>query len=174
MSTATMPDNLKSLEERLRNTQREENALWTALYIAKMDPHSRSDLACYMKALNEAVSENDTERVEYIIDSIAEVFFAPDVETDGDLDDWIKDSKKKVEGNKAHAARKSENERFLARYQELKAAAGFSTQQEVADACELSVNTVNAFETQKVKPQTRTLQKLAKGLGADLKDLLGA
>lgn len=146
------------------------NAHWTAIQIAAMDPHTRQDLTTYLLDLNNPnIDQNDRN---YIIDAIQELFVFGHCSPDGDLDKWAAFAQGD-DGATAHASIKNESIRFFGRYQEAKQRKGLSTQKEVADACGLSPTTVNAFETQRVKPQTRTLQKLAEGLDVPLPWLLG-
>jgi DNA-binding XRE family transcriptional regulator len=146
------------------------NAHWTAIKIAAMDPHTREDLATYLADLNNP--ELDQEDRRYIIEAIQELFTFGHCSPDGDLDEWMAFAEGD-EGRHAHTTVKNDALRFFARYQEAKQRKGLSTQKEVAEICGLSPTTVNAFETQRVKPQMRTVQKLADGLGVPLRWLLG-
>lgn len=63
--------------------------------------------------------------------------------------------------------------RFHQRYIALKARAGLSTIQEVAQRAGISPTTVHAIETQAVRPQFRTVRKLAAAFGAPVTELWG-
>jgi DNA-binding XRE family transcriptional regulator len=162
-----------AIQERQKRAASASTALDAAIAIAQMDPHSREDLICYLKALGEAQAAGDMEECEYLIEAIAEVFLV--LENDGapDLDAWIDQAGQHAEGRRAQRALEKESKQFFARYQQLKSHAGLKTIRQVAQACGLSPTTVQAIELQRVKPQAGTLQKLAKGLGVTLEELLG-
>lgn len=146
------------------------SAMWTAMQIAGMDPHARDDLGAYLRDLNNPALDEEDRR--YIVEAIRELFVFGHCPPDGSLDEWLAFAREDS-GEDAHRTIANETLRFLSRYQEAKQRRGLTTQREVADACGLSPTTVCAIETQKVKPQTRTLQKLAEGLGVSIGWLLG-
>lgn len=63
--------------------------------------------------------------------------------------------------------------RFHRRYFELKARAGLSTIQEVARKAGISPTTVQAIESHAVRPQFRTVRKLADAFGVPVTELWG-
>ncbi len=62
---------------------------------------------------------------------------------------------------------------FFDAYVRMKEASGLRTQKQVSDAAGLSPATVQAIESRKVKPQYRTVEKLARAFGCSVTDLLG-
>ena len=164
----------ESIRRRQQRAESKSDALNSAIAIAQMDPHSREDLICYFQALNECQASGDgQDEVAYLIDAIAEVFSLPSDEKVPDIDEWTADVQKSPEGRKAAVELKKETGSFFARYHELKDAAGLRTIKEVADAAGLSPTTVQAIESQRVKPQVRTVQALAKAFGVGVGALVG-
>jgi len=138
-----------------------------AILIAEMDPHSRGDLATYVNALTSAMQRDDPDEIAYIHEAIVELFSADPAMPGVDLDE--------LELQQDHAAlerHRFDNDRFFMRYHALKQRAGCLTQRDVAERCKLSVNTVNAIETQRVRPQWRTVKKIADGFGVTVDELL--
>jgi transcriptional regulator with XRE-family HTH domain len=84
-----------------------------------------------------------------------------------DLDAWEEESKSSAAGRRAAKELAQEAERFFAAYRRLKSRSGLTTIRQVADAAGLSPTTVQAIEKQRVKPQFRTLQALAKAFKVD-------
>lgn len=154
--------------------KRESDALNATVAIFQLDPRAREDLACYLRALDAAVEARDEEEQRYVFDSIRELFFpVGSGEPPADVSEWRAHAASTVQGRRAAEQLDEDDRRFLARYQDLKSKRGLETQQAVAAACGLSINTINAVETQRVKPQTRTLQRIAAGLGVSVEELLG-
>jgi len=164
--TATM-----KLTELKQQEDQRHAALSAAVAIVQMDPHARQDLITYIKALNAAQVAGDEQEQEYLLKAILEVF-AVDGNDDGlDLDDWEKESASSAAGRKAARELAAEAERFFGVYQRLKVRRGLSTIRQVADAAGLSPTTVLGIEKQRVKPQFRTLQALAKAFRVDVAEL---
>ena len=161
-----------AIEQKQKQAAGASTALNAAVAIAQMDPHSREDLICYLQALDAAQAAGDEQECAYLIEAITEVFLVTDDGEAPELDAWIDQGQQAPEGRRAQRALEQETAHFVSRYQALKAQAGLKTIRQVAEACELSPTTVQAIELQRVKPQMGTLQKLAKGLGAPLEELL--
>lgn len=147
------------------------HALWAAARIVSMDAQARDDLAAYLRELGKP-ELGDGDR-EYIVEAVSELFEFGHLSGDVELDSWTEEAASREGGREAERSLRAETARFFARYQEAKRRRGLTTQREVAGACGLSPTTICAIETQSVKPQTRTLQKLAEGLGVSLDWLLG-
>lgn len=165
----TVPEEIKKKQHRAEAQSKGLNA---AIAIAEMDPHSREDLRCYLKALTEAQQAGEEDEIEYLIDAIAEVFGSASDGGAPDLETWSDEALQTPAGRDAVREVAADAEAFLARYQRLKAAAGMTTLQQVADAAGLSPTTVQAFETQRVKPHAGTLQKLAKAFRVEVSELV--
>lgn len=167
--SAALPD---EIIEKCKRVADQSRALDAAVAIAQMDPHSREDLACYMKELSEAQERGDQDHVTYLVGAIVEVFASRTNHDAPDLDAWQAEGEHTPEGKRASERYDQESRRFVARYQHFKARANFQTIQQVADAAGLSPTTVQAVEAQRVKPQMRTIQALAKAFGVDVSELL--
>ena len=142
------------------------------LALAQMDPHSLSDLAVYMECLAKAKTDKDKKQIESIVTAIREVFQVPDTTEGPEVGELLESMKQTPSGNVAVEAVDAENAAFIERYTAAKNKAGINTQREVADRCGLSKTTVNAIETERVAPQCRTMEKLARGLGVSVEWLL--
>ncbi len=160
------------IEAEQRQAQGRSSALSAAAALAQMDPHSREDLICYLQALTEAQAASDEEETRYLIKAIAEVFMIEDDAASPDLDAWEAEANRTPEGRNALQKNQKRSRSFLARYHELKAAAGLKTLRDVAKASGLSPTTVQAIETQSVKPQAKTIQALAKAFKVEVGRLL--
>lgn len=150
------------LTERQQHEDQRHSARSAAVAIVEMDPHARQDLITYLKALNKAQLAGDEQEQEYLLKAILEVF---EIEGSGDvpdLDAWEEESKSSPAGRQAAKELAGETARFFDVYQQLKSRRGLSTIRQVAAAAGLSPTTVHAIESQRVKPQFRTLQALAK------------
>jgi DNA-binding XRE family transcriptional regulator len=146
-------------------------ALSAAIAIVQMDPHARRDLITYIKALNEAQAAGDGQEQEYLLYAILEVFQLPGNEEGPDLEGWEKESKSSASGRQAAKELAQEAEQFFSVYQRMKSRSGLTTIRQVADAAGLSPTTVQAIEKQRVKPQFRTMQALAKAFKIDVAKL---
>ncbi len=146
-------------------------ALSAVVAIVQMDPHGREDLITYIKALNEAQVTGDEQEKEYVMKAILEVFEIDGIEDGSDLDAWEEEAGASVAGKQAAKEIAQETDRFFARYQRMKSRSGLTTIRQVADAAGLSPTTVQAIEKQRVKPQFRTLQALAKAFKIDVAEL---
>ncbi|MEI7767613.1 MAG: helix-turn-helix transcriptional regulator [Phycisphaerae bacterium] len=161
MSAATKLTKLK------RHEDQRHGALSAVVALVQMDPHARADLIVYLKALNEAQAAKDVQEQEYLLKAILEIMEVDGPEDGPDLAGWEAEAKATVAGRRAAQELAGETQRFFAVYQRLKAQSGLDTIRKVARAAGLSPTTVQAIEKQRVKPQFRTLQALAKGFKVD-------
>lgn len=166
--TATTPQN--PFKRKLDQQAQEVVVLQAIELLFELDPHAREELASHLEALNEAQSLGDEEAVAEVLESIKVLFdscrggYRPDDALT--LEAWEEElAENDEESRNARVQANQASKAFLERYLTAKTAAELTTQAEVADRCDLSVNTVNAIETERVKPQYRTIVKLAKGLG---------
>ena len=165
MSVTTKLTELKQHEDK------RHAALSAAIAIMQMDLHSREDLITYLNALNESQAAGDEQEQEYSLKAILE-FFAVEGNDEGlDLKGWEHESKSSTAGRQATKELSEETGRFFDVYQRLKSRSGLNTIRQVADAAGLSPTTVQAIEKQRVKPQFRTLQALARAFKVDVAEL---
>ena len=122
------------IEKRKQSVDKSHNAFSAVLAIAQMDPHSRTDLITYLKALNECQAAGDIEEQEYLADAILEVFQINAVDNGSDIDSWERDVKDSDEGRKAAKELQEETDRFFKAYLHHKARCGLSTIRAVAKA----------------------------------------
>ena len=147
----------------LKQQEEKRYGAWSAaLAIVQMDPHAREDLITYIKALNESQKAGDEQEQEYVMNALLEVFKIEGVEDGPDLRTWEHESTSSPAGKKAAKELSDEADRFFDVYQQMKSRTGLNTIRQVANAAGLSPTTVQAIEKQRVKPQFRTLQALAK------------
>jgi DNA-binding XRE family transcriptional regulator len=78
-----------------------------------------------------------------------------------------------VKGREAAKELRDETNRFFKLYQQHKARCNLTTIRAVAQAAGLSPTTVQAIEKQRVKPQFKTIQALAKAFGVTPEELSG-
>lgn len=140
-------------------------ALNAPIALMQMEPDAIEDLGVYLKSLSEAVQAKDHDKIAYLLDAINDVFSVPDTTEGPDVDGMLQQMRKTPEGAVAVEQVEAENEGFMTRYVQAKTGAGLQTQREVAERCGVSKTTVNAIETERVAPQFRTVERLAKGLG---------
>ncbi len=153
------------MERQNASAMRQVVALSLPITLAQLDPNGLSDLLCYVKCLSEAMQRNDADGVAEAQQAIREVFELPDTTEGVEVGETLEEMKSSPDGAAAVAEMEAENTSFMSRYIEAKSEKGLGSQRAVADACDMSVNTVNAIETQRTAPQFRTMEKLAKGLG---------
>jgi DNA-binding XRE family transcriptional regulator len=159
------------IKELKQHEDKRHGALSAVVAIVQMDPHAREDLITYIKALNESQMTGDDQEQEYVLKAILEVFEVDGVEDGPDLEAWEEESKLSATGRRAAKELAVETDRFFDIYQRMKSRSGLTTIRQVADAAGLSPTTVQAIEKQRVKPQFRTLQALAKAFKIDVTDL---
>lgn len=143
-----------------------------SLMIADMDPHTLMDLVEYLQAIERAKKDNDQDQIQYIRDAIEELFIVDCDDGELDIDAWEERLMSDERSSPAIEGARAADHAFMARYAQAKSDAGVRTQREVAKRCKLAVNTVNAIETQRVRPQSRTVQRLADGLNVSVEWLL--
>lgn len=146
-------------------------ALSAAVAIVQMAPHAREDLIIYIKALNKSQVAGEEQEQEYLLKALLEVFEVDENDDGPDLKDWEEDSKSSAAGRQAAKELAEEADRFFDVYRRMKSRSGLTTIRQVADAAGLSPTTVQAIEKQRVKPQFRTLQALAKAFKVDVTKL---
>ncbi len=152
-------------------TQKEDMRLGAhkaILAIFRMDCSARQDLITYVKALNEAQEKGNEADQEYILNAILEVFQLEAPDDDSDLDSWEKELSATAGGRTAAKELTAETDHFFNVYQKLKAEKNLTTIRAVAEAAGLSPTTVQAIEKQRVKPQFKTRQALAKAFGVNI------
>jgi DNA-binding XRE family transcriptional regulator len=89
------------------------------------------------------------------------------------VEDWETRLKETDAGYaKADAAAGKKSNAFLKKYFSLRARAGLTTQAEVARKSGLARSYIAVIESGEHVPQQKTLQKLARGLGVDVADLM--
>ena len=90
-----------------------------------------------------------------------------------DLEEWENELSSGEDGKISKEDLEKEIADFLKKYYSLKTKHGFETQQEVADLTGLDRRQISRLESGKVKPQFKTLQKIALAFGVDISDLIG-
>lgn len=155
------------IAERKQHEDKRHDAFSAAAAIVQMDPNAREDLISYMKAFNEAQRASDEQAQEYLVKAILEVFDNAESEDGLDLDAWLADIMSSSSGRDAAKDLQDETERFFRAYQECKTRSGLTTIRAIAEAASLSPTTVQAIEKQRVKPQFKTVQALAKAFGVE-------
>jgi DNA-binding XRE family transcriptional regulator len=153
-----------------QEAEKRRDVLKTALAIARMNPDARENLASYLSALNAAQAAGDEDEQKYVIDAIIEIF-APDADG-GSLQKWEGQTRLQPGGATAAEQIHREAENFFRAYRKLKEQSGLTIRQ-IAAAAGLSPTTIVAIEKQRVKPQTRTMQALAKAFGVTAEALSG-
>jgi len=156
-----------------QHEDKRHDALSAAAAIVQMDPHAREDLISYLKAFNEAQEAGDEQEQEYLAKAILEVFEINGSEDGPDIDSWEDEITSSVKGREAAEELRDETDRFFKAYQQCKTRSGLTTIRAVAEAAGLSPTTVQAIEKQRVKPQFRTIQALAKAFGVETAMLTG-
>lgn len=156
-----------------RQIVRELVAHEVSITIADMDPHTLQDLIEYVGCLNEARQQCDQDRVRYIRLAIQELFEIDCNNGDQTIDEWEEELVADSTSEKSVASARIFDNEFINNYHSLKEKAGLKTQREVAIKCGLSINTVSAIESERVRPQWRTIERLAKGFGVKITELMG-
>ena len=164
---------MTKLTELKQHEDKRYAALSAAVAIVQMDPHAREDLITYIKALNESQVAGDEQEREYLLKAILEVFEIDGTEDGPALHGWEEESRSSAKGRHAAKELSEAAERFFDVYQRLKSQSGLTTIRQVADAAGLSPTTVQAIEKQRVKPQFKTLQSLAKAFKVNVAKLSG-
>ena len=156
----------------LKQQEEKRYGAWSAaLAIVQMDPHAREDLITYIKALNESQKAGNEQEQEYVMNALLEVFRIDGVEDGPDLRTWEHESTSSPAAKQAAKELSDEAERFFEVHQQMKSRTGLNTIRQVANAAGLSPTTVQAIEKQRVKPQFRTLQALAKAFKMPVTEL---
>lgn len=113
---------------------------------------------------SKAAADNDAEAVAELIGYAVEVLSGP-----ATADDFVDEIVYSDPEELAVIERVDrEREAFFDRYFELKAASGLETQADVAKKAGLSPTTVQAIESRSVRPQFKTLKKLADAFGVEV------
>lgn len=149
-------------------------ALQAACVISTMNPHTREDFIAYLKDLNDAQAAGDDAACQYVLGAIVELFHhhePSEFQNAPTLPEWERSLGATADGREAIAREDASREAFLVRYLRLKEMAGLRTQQDVADAADLSPTTVRAIESGRTRPHFRTLSKLAAAFGVRVEDL---
>ncbi len=119
----------------------------------------------YLIAREQGDEESMFEMVSYAVEVLQRAEGLADAQTvDAESIDWDPGVIEAVERSRAA---------FFDSYVRMKEASGLRTQKQVSDAAGLSPATVQAIESRKVKPQYRTVEKLARAFGCSVTDLLG-
>lgn len=150
-----------------RHEDKRFGAFAASLAIAEMDPNAREDLISYLRAFNAAQAAGDKQEQEYLIKAVLEVFQVDGGDGGSDIDDWDAEVRSTPRGRRAAKELNRETERFFNVYRRLKAQRGLTTIRKVAQAAGISPTTVQAIEKQKVKPQFKTIQALARAFRVD-------
>ncbi len=166
----------EAMKQRTDSAARELGANYAAWTIAMMDPHAIKDLEWFIQALREAKDNNDTEAIRSHMESIREVLYPPSTELlEGALD--LDAFEAKASSTSAGVAARKEVadalQGFFERYLKHKEVAGFSTQNEVAEAAGISLSTVQSIESGRVRPQYKTVQALASAFDVSVDELAG-
>jgi len=169
---------LQSLSDRQREavepSLRALTAKTAALTIAQMDPHMLGDLICYLNEFAKAQKENDPEDQQYIIEAIEELFMPPHesaIRNASTLDEFEAEILSIPAGRRVKQELDARNAAFLDNYRALKERSGLNTQAKVARRANLSLTTIQSIESGRVRPQFRTLQKLADAFGVSVNEL---
>jgi DNA-binding XRE family transcriptional regulator len=158
---------MANIARQKQNEDKHHDAFSAVAAIVQMDPHAREDLICYLKAFNESQVAGDEQEQEYLVKAIQEIFEVNRAEDSPEINAWENEIKSSAKGREAAEDLRNETDRFFNFYQECKARSGLTTIRAVAEAAGLSPTTVQAVEKQKVKPQFRTIQALAKAFGVE-------
>lgn len=160
-------------ESRLKNFRRWHAKREQSLDLLSIDDATWEALAAIRQDFAKARANNDDEAQLLLIDYGAEVL-AGIPQPDEAEQDWV-DGAAFVPGTDLASSRaEAERDRFFRRYAQAKAASGLKTQRQVAAAAGLSPTTVHAIEAGMIRPQFRTVEKLAAALGIPVTDLLGS
>ncbi|TVQ63818.1 MAG: XRE family transcriptional regulator [Phycisphaerales bacterium] len=111
-----------------------------------------------------AAADNDTEAITELIGYALEILAGP-ISMDDFVDEIVYSDPQELE---VIERVDREREAFFDRYFELKAASGLETQADVAKKAGLSPTTVHAIESRSVRPQFKTLKKLAVAFGVEV------
>lgn len=118
-----------------------------------------------------AYERSDDEGVKYCRAALDEMEGSGVNEQIEDLNAWKEGLAASSEGRKVLEAHERERAAFLQRYLDCKAKAGLCTLRQVAERAGLSVTTVQGIEAGRLKPQFRTLEKLAQAFGVSVSEL---
>jgi DNA-binding XRE family transcriptional regulator len=158
---------MAKVSEWKRCEDRRHDVLSALAAITRLAPNEVEDLITYLKALNEASTASDQEEQEYLVNAILEVFGLDTEEHAAEIQDWDREVRSSAAGQAAAKELHAETERFFSAYHRLKARSGLTTIRKIAEAASISPTTVQAIEKQRVKPQCKTVQALAKAFGVD-------
>jgi DNA-binding XRE family transcriptional regulator len=137
-----------------------------SLDLLSIDDATWEALAAIRQDFTIAKSRNDDEALLRFVDYGAELLTPQDPNAaENDWTDWtdLPDPQGDADRNE-----------FFRRYTQAKTASGLKTQRQIADAAGLSPTTVHAIEAGRIKPQFRTIEKLAAAFGVAVTELLGA
>lgn len=141
--------------------------------IAALADDETRGLEVFFASLARARAAGDAAGVEYFADAVAQVLVPPPPVPDADLSERAERLIESEPGRSVAASIADEERTFFERYQEHKSRSGLNTYRKLAAAAEISVSTVQAIEDQRIKPQFRTIEKLAKAFGVPVSVLLG-
>lgn len=159
---------IEEIKKQSRQVEHRRESLCATLAIFSMDPNARADLAEYMSSLSDAEAAEDEEAQRYISVAMEELFAHECDHRDGGLSAWKADAATTSAGRDADERLADETARFFDAYERAKGESGLHTVREIAIAAGLSPTTVQAVQSQRVKPQTKTIEKLARAFGKDL------
>lgn len=141
-----------------------------ALALEPSDAHS---LSVFVASLAKALSEKNERSAKYFADAIIHVLAPLPAGEDVDLTELAEDAADSDQGRREVGELAETERKFFDRYQSLKCESGLNTYRKVAAAAGISVSTVQAIEDQRIKPQFRTIEKLARAFGVPVTELLG-
>jgi DNA-binding XRE family transcriptional regulator len=136
-------------------------------HLLALNDDAFESIVSFRAGYQQAVRENDEAAKAAMIEYASEVLGGVSSDTISE-DELRLDPKWDAAFNKADAERAS----FFDAYFAAKHKAGLSTQREVADAAGISPTTVQQIEARQVRPQFRTIEKLAKAFGVPVTDLV--
>jgi transcriptional regulator with XRE-family HTH domain len=135
-----------------------------ALDLLSIDHATWEALSAIRQDFALAKSRADNEATLLFVDYAAEILTPPDPNAaETDWIDWTPAPDPQGDADRAS---------FLHRYTRAKAASGLKTQRQVASAAGLSPTTVHAIEAGLIRPQFRTVEKLAAAFATPVTDLL--
>jgi DNA-binding XRE family transcriptional regulator len=164
---------IAKIVEQKNNEDKRYDVISAVAAIVRIDPDAREDLATYLKALNQAQQAGDEDEQEYLVNAIQEIFEIDSAEGIHDLETWEAEVTSSVKGRQAAKEFRDETNRFFKVYKQHKARCNLTTVRAVAEAAGLSPTTVQAIEKQRVKPQFKTIQALAKAFDIETEELSG-
>jgi transcriptional regulator with XRE-family HTH domain len=143
-----------------------------AAAILSLDDRQMEHLSVWLSDYRRLRTENDKSTMEYLSCTLLEIFTPASGESI-DIEEWLEKNFDPQVLKEARDAVQREREEFFDKYQGLKVKSGLNTYKKLADAAGISVTTIQQIEKRRIKPQFRTIEKLAKAFGVDPIELLG-